>query len=295
MPRSAGDTWDIVTSVGFTALAVCAARALDSELQPPLAKDDYAAHFVAAAGEPNLAAAIHNADMTSATAFNAQWVGVRTRFFDEFFVEAIEAGIRQVVILAAGLDSRGYRLAWAAGTRVFEVDQPRVLEFKQQVLDQIRAVPTAQRLTVATDLREDWPSALTKAGFEPDQPTAWALEGLLPYLPGAAQDALFERLHKLSSDGSRIAAELGPDPGEVGEFAQSIATISELKAQRPVYDLWYDDPRLDTKRWLAERDWNVRDVDLVDKAGAYGRPFQGLPSIFARFMRSKFFTAIRVR
>lgn len=88
MARSAGDTWDIVTSVGFTALAVCAAQALDAGLRPPLANDDFAAGFVAAAGEPNLIAAVDNADMSSAAAFNAQWVGVRTRFFDEFFADA---------------------------------------------------------------------------------------------------------------------------------------------------------------------------------------------------------------
>ena len=105
MPRSAGDTWDIVTSVGLTALAVCAARALDAALDPPLAGDEFA-FGVVAAGEPNLLAAVDNPDMTSAVAFNAQWVGVRTRFFDDFFVRAGRAGINQAVLLAAG-SSRG--------------------------------------------------------------------------------------------------------------------------------------------------------------------------------------------
>ncbi len=294
MSRTAGDTWDIVTSVGLTALAVCAARAFDAALDPPLANDDFAASFVSAAGEPNFVAALANNDMDSAAAFHAQWVGVRTRFFDDFFTRTGQSGIRQAVILAAGLDSRAYRLAWPADYAVFEVDQPRVLEFKQQVLDQQGAVPTARRVAIATDLREDWAGALIAAGFDPGQPTAWAIEGLLPYLPGAAQDALFERLHELSGVGSQIAADLGPVPGELREFADSMSSISHLATQPSVADLWYDDPRNDTKDWLAERGWAVAGADLLDKAAnEYGRRFRGLPPVFERLLRDKFFTATR--
>jgi methyltransferase (TIGR00027 family) len=295
MPRSAGDTWDIVTSVGFTALAVCAARALDAALDPPLANDDFAAGFVAAAGEPILIDALDNTDMTSTVALNAQWVGVRTRFFDDFFTRASQSGTRQAVILAAGLDCRAYRLVWPAEYPIFEVDQPQVLEFKQQVLDRQGAVPSTRRVTIAADLRDDWVGALIAAGFDPDQPTAWALEGLLPYLPGAAQDALFEKLHELSAPGSQIAVELGPDPGEAREFADSMpSTTSDDDARPPVAELWYDDPRADTKSWLIERDWDVTSVDLMDKAAnEYGRPFQGLPSTLERLLRLKFFTASR--
>lgn len=296
MARTAGDTWDIVSSVGFTALAVTAARALDAALDPPLAHDDYAAKFVAAAGEPNLAAAVADTDMNSAAAFNAQWVGVRTRFFDDFFTRAGHSGVRQAVILAAGLDSRAYRLTWPADFTVFEIDQPRVLEFKQQELDRQGATATTRRITIAADLRDDWAGALLAAGFDSGRPTAWALEGLLPYLPGAAQDALFEKLHELSAAGSQIAAELGPEPGEVQEFADSIPPIAQDGTQPQIADLWYDDPRTDTKSWLVQQDWAVHDADLVQKAAEeYGRPFQNLPSTFERLMRTKFFTATRNR
>jgi methyltransferase (TIGR00027 family) len=296
MARTAGDTWDIVTSVGLTALAVCAGRALDAALDPPLANDDFAAGFVTAAGEPNLAAAVANTDMDSAAAFNAQWVGVRTRFFDDFFTRAARSGTSQAVILAAGLDARAYRLAWPANYAVFEVDQPRVLEFKQQVLDERGAAPLARRVVVATDLRDDWAGALIAAGFDPRQPTAWALEGLLPYLPGPAQDALFVKLHELSAVGSQIATELGPEPAEVREFAESMPAINQLAAQPAVAELWYDDPRVNTKDWLAEQGWAITAVDLMDKAAhEYGRPFQGLPPVFETLLRDKFFTAVRNR
>ena len=294
MARAAGDTWDIVTSVGFTALAVCAARALDAALDPPLANDPFAAGFVTAAGEPNLIAAVANTDMTSAAAFNAQWVGVRTRFFDDYFTRAARSGAQQAVILAAGLDSRAYRLEWPSGCTGFEVDQPQVLEFKQQVLEARGAAPSTRRVTVAIDLRDDWAGALVEAGFDPGRSTAWALEGLLPYLPGPAQDALFERLHGLSAVGSQIAAELGPAPGEIRDFADSVPTISQDSDQPPVSELWYDDPRTDTKAFLAERHWEVTGVDLVETAASeYGRAFHELPTVFDRLLRSKFFSAIR--
>lgn len=297
MVRTEGDSWDIVTSVGYTALAVAAGRALDAKLDLPLAHDDHAAAFVAAAGAPQLAAAVATADMTSSAAFNAQWVGVRTRFFDNFFADAAGAGVRQHVILAAGLDSRAYRLPWPAITTVFELDQPKVLQFKDEVLKRSGSQPSARRVTVAVDLRDDWPAALREAGFDATQPTGWILEGLLPYLPGAAQDALFERLNDMSAPGSRVAAELGPEPGELERLAASIKTVvgetSDGETQPNLRDLWFDDPRLDTKTWLGERGWTVTEANLVDAAVAYGRPLRDLPPAFENFLSTKFFTAVQ--
>ncbi|EUA52618.1 methyltransferase, TIGR00027 family protein [Mycobacterium xenopi 3993] len=80
------------------------------------------------------------------------------------------------MILASGLDSRAYRLAWPAGTVVFEVDQPQVVDFKTATLAELGAQPTADRRTVAIDLRNDWPGALQEAGFDPACPTAWIAE-----------------------------------------------------------------------------------------------------------------------
>ena len=96
-------------------------------------------------------------------------------------------------------------------------------------------------------------------------------------------------MHELSAVGSQIAAELGPESGEVQEFADNMPAISQDGTQPPVADLWYDDPRANTKEFLAERHWKVTSVDLVDKAAnEYGRPFQGLPPIFDRLLRTKF-------
>ncbi len=152
-------------------------------------------------------------------------------------------------------------------------------------------------MTVAVDLRDDWPAALREAGFDSTQPTGWILEGLLPYLPGAAQDALFERLNDMSAPGSRVAAELGPEPGELEHLAASIKTVvgetSDGETQPNLRDLWFDDPRLDTKTWLGERGWTVTEANLVDAAVAYGRPLHDLPPAFEIFLSTKFFTAVQ--
>src|SRR6201985_830214 len=100
-------------------------------------------------------------------------MAARPRFFAAFFHEAPPAGIRQAVILASGLDARAYRLDWPTGMTVFEVDQPEVIAFKTETLAELGAAPTTDRRTVAIDLRNDWPAALTEAGLHRSQPTAW--------------------------------------------------------------------------------------------------------------------------
>jgi methyltransferase (TIGR00027 family) len=150
---------------------------------------------------------------------------VRTKFYDDYFLQAARAGIRQVVILASGLDARAYRLPWPPGTVVYEVDRTQVVDFKTRTLADLGAAPTADRRTVAVDLRDDWPAALREAGFDPAQPSAWSAEGLLGYLPPEAQDSLLESLTRLSAAGSRVATE-SRSPDESG-IAGALHTISD--------------------------------------------------------------------
>ena len=212
--RTDGDSWDITESVGATALGVAAARAAETVRPDALIRDEYAYLLTASAGPAWAQMASGDDDWLGddeharrlhEMARNYQ--AVRTHYFDGYFNAAVRTGIRQVVILAAGLDSRAYRLDWPAGTTVFEIDQPKVLGYKTSTLDAHGAVPKARRLPVAVDLRDDWPAALIAAGFDPAQPTAWLAEGLLPYLPGDAQDRLFDMITSHSAAGSRIAVE----------------------------------------------------------------------------------------
>ena len=215
MTRSDADSWDLASSVGATATMVAAARALASREPEPLINDPYAADLVRAVGVDFFTRLV-NGEIPLTTLegdgprLMANVIAVRTRFFDDFFVDAGAAGIKQAVILASGLDSRPYRLPWAAGTTVFEIDQPQVIEFKSTTLAGIGADPAADRRTVGIDLRADWPTALQDAGFDTTAPTAWLAEGLLIYLPPEAQDRLFDNITALSAPGSTIATEFVP-------------------------------------------------------------------------------------
>jgi methyltransferase (TIGR00027 family) len=201
MPRTENDSWEITQSVGATALGVAAARAAETESENPLIKDPFARVFVDAAGEgmwsmysnPKLLAkAVElEPDVRNRIQLMIDFMATRTAFFDEFFLGAADSGIRQVVILAAGLDARAWRLPWPDGTVVYELDQPKVLEFKSNTLREHGADPTAQLVNVPIDLRQDWPKALREAGFDPSRPAVWSAEGLVRYLPAHAQDLLF--------------------------------------------------------------------------------------------------------
>src|ERR1700686_5242248 len=233
MARTDDDTWDLASRGGAPATMVAAARAQATNDPKPLINDPFARPLVEAVGIDLLTRMVRG-EVTLAEVDDEQTRGVRrmkdnmaarTKFFDEFFLtatgggnsaeatgggnsaEATAAGIRQVVILAAGLDARAYRLPWPAGTVVYEIDQPEVIAFKTTTLTGLGAEPTADRRTVAIDLRQDWPAALRESGFDPDRPTAWIAEGLLGYLPPEAEGRLLDKITALSAAGSRFATE----------------------------------------------------------------------------------------
>jgi methyltransferase (TIGR00027 family) len=202
---------------------------------------------------------------------------VRTHFFDAFFADAADAGIRQIVILASGLDSRAYRLEWPGGTTVFEIDQPKVLEYKAATLAEHDVEPSALLREVPIDLRYDWPAALAAAGFDASVPTAWLAEGLLMYLPADAQDRLFAQITDLSAPGSRVAAEtVGVQAQDrrdaMRERFQQIAAQFGMEDATNVGDLMYhDEDRADVTDWLNGHGWAASAVTSQDEMQRLGR------------------------
>ncbi|MUM19174.1 class I SAM-dependent methyltransferase [Mycobacterium sp. CBMA271] len=296
--RTEGDSWDIVSSVGFTALGVAAARAIENAHAEPLVRDTYAEHFVRAAGEPNLIALLDNPEAQGTNPTTAlRQIGLRSKFFDEFFVSATNSGCTQAVILAAGLDVRAHRLPWPEGTKVFELDQPQVLEFKDRVLAEHGATPTSDRREIAVDLRDDWPAALLAAGFDPEAPTAWSAEGLIIYLPSAAQDLLFERVVALSAPGSQIAVEAlrgRPDFSKWGEVQKKYADEDHPMSKVDISSLFYDEERADVQEWLAARGWTVQGADALQLAAAYGVEVPELPQEIVELTKQgNYLTAVR--
>jgi methyltransferase (TIGR00027 family) len=281
--RTNDDSWDIATSVGSTAVMVAAARAGETERAQPLIRDPFAKILVEGAGtgvwelmlDDAFVAKVAEADPEVAVIFEhmGSYQAVRTHFFDAFFADATAAGIRQIVILASGLDSRAYRIDWPAGTD----DQPKVLEYKATTLAAHGARPSAALHEVPVDLRQDWPAALTQAGFDASLPTAWLAEGLLMYLPAEAQDRLFTQVSELSAPGSQVAVEtMGVQAkdrrDEMRKRFQQIAVQFGIEDAVDVGDLMYhDEDRADVAEWLSGHGWTATAVASRDEMRRLGR------------------------
>lgn len=275
MARTDNDTWDLASSVGATATAVAASRAVASRGPDPLLDDPFAEPLVRAVGVDSFVKIIDGEAFTENPVLNrktmSEQIAVRTRFFDDFFSTACAAGIRQAVILAAGLDTRAYRLPWPARTVVFEVDQPQVIEFKTTTLDGLGAEPTAIRRTVAIDLREDWPTALREAGFDPTQPTAWIAEGLLVYLPPDAQDRLFDNITALSAPGSRVATENMDMKSMPADWTEKLDERSRRAGSSiSLSELFYSGERNSARDYLSEHGWQVSTQTTAEAFAANG-------------------------
>jgi methyltransferase (TIGR00027 family) len=265
MARSDNDSWDLASSVGATATMVAASRALASRGPDPLIADPFAEPLVRAVGVEFFTRMVDGEIQLDETdpEFNqqrmAEGMAVRTRFFDSLFTSAASAGVRQAVILAAGLDARAYRLPWPSEMVVYEVDQPQVIEFKTTALAELGAEPSADRRPVGIDLREDWPTALQENGFDTSEPTAWIAEGLLVYLPPHAQDRLFDNITALSAPGSRLATE------QVGDMKALTDGRSQRMAERlrqygfdvQLSDLIFDGERSHVVEYLTGLGWRV--------------------------------------
>ncbi len=280
--RTDDDNWDITTSVGSTALFVATARALEAQKPDPLAIDPFAEVFCRAVGG-NAADVLDGKDPENQL-LTPDWgvhfvnfQGARTKYFDDYFRRAADAGVRQVVILAAGLDSRAYRLAWPDQTTIFELDQPQVLDFKREVLAEQGAKPNAERREVAIDLREDWPQALRDSGFDAAKPSAWIAEGLLIYLPAAAEEQLFTGINTLAAAASHVAVEDGA-PLPPDDFAAAVEEERAAVAEgdrRVFFQLVYNERHAPADHWFDEHGWTAEATPLPDYLRKVGRPVPG--------------------
>lgn len=188
------------TTLGATAHWTAAARALENERPDRLFSDPWA---------QALAGDIGTAWMAGRPPESLLPIVLRTRYFDDRLLEAVqEHGLRQVVLAAAGLDTRAYRLVWPAGVRLFELDQAEVLLCKQLALAGAGAQPACERITAAADLAGSWRQALVEAGFNPAQPAAWLLEGFLFYLSSEQLVCVLEEVTALAAPGSWLGFDI---------------------------------------------------------------------------------------
>ncbi|MEB3984061.1 class I SAM-dependent methyltransferase [Mycobacterium sp. 663a-19] len=277
MTRTEDDTWGPATGVGTTATFGAVARAVATNAG--LLDDPLAEHLVRAAGVDYFTRLIDDRryadDGGAYSVVNgmADVLAAHTRFVDEYLADAGRAGIRQVVILGSGLDTRPYRLWWPPGTTVYEIDQPEVIDFKTGVLRGLGAGLTANRRAVGVDLRQDWLDGLRRVGFDAAQRTVWVAEGVLVgYLSPRAQNRLLETLTAQSAIGSRLAADHMPTWSQ-----------AQMDAGRAFIDIWRQQG-LDVDlaalthpgeyryvpQHLAARGWETVERKVTDMFGAIG-------------------------
>jgi methyltransferase (TIGR00027 family) len=269
---------NIRQGVGQTAIGVAKMRARESERADRLFHDPYAGAFVDAAPEAPVGAVPgatvpRPAPPGGSTALGAIFqarVAIRTRFYDDYLLAACAAGCRQVVLLAAGMDTRGYRLDWPAGTRLFEIDQPDVLAFKDAVLTTRDAVPRCHRVARSADLRQNWAGVLLDSGLRPSERTAWLAEGLLIYLTAEEAGQLLATITGLSTPGGTIAFEYH-ETGDVSH-ARTLPGMSRITA------LWKGGLGAETPDWLGRHGWQVQTHGIGPVAAGYHRSMPGRAS-----------------
>jgi methyltransferase (TIGR00027 family) len=190
--------------VSATALWTAAERARESTRPNRLIEDPFAAEL---AGEEGLR---HQRFMDERVPRNTEnpFVAIQTRFFDDYLLEAAASGIRQVVLVAAGMDSRPFRLAWPDGVRLWELDLGAILDAKEVVLGRLGATPRCDRRPVAADLREPWEPALLEAGYRSAEPAAWLVQGLIEFLEEDQVDRLFAAIAAIAGPGSRLGVDV---------------------------------------------------------------------------------------
>lgn len=303
MARSEGDTWDLANSVGATATMVAAARA--AATRRAIITDEFAEPLVRAAGLDlftKLATGeLDSSDIEEGVGFSrfVDTFAARALFYDDYFAAAGQAGLRQVVIVASGLDSRAYRLPWPAGTTVYEIDQPEVIAFKTATLAEIGAAPTAELRTVGIDLREDWPTALQASGFDPSKPTAWLAEGvLIGFLPPEAEVRLLDAIIPLSSEGSRFAADFGAVAGTSPEALEKSRLMAEGWRRQgldlDITALTYPGEHTDVAAHLRANGWEATEFRLSDLFSAAGLPELGEAEHQAPAATISFVRAVRL-
>ena len=253
----------MLTGVPKTALGVARIRAAETARPDRLFDDPYAAAFVDAMPEA-YAADTRDTSAGSVGARIALHVVVRTKFYDDYVLSAAADGIRQIVLLAAGLDTRALRLPWPDGTHVFEIDLPETTAFKDGVLTGANATATCTRHVIVADLTADWTTSLIRAGFDPSQPTAWLVEGLLVYLTYDDAARLLETIGEVSAPGSRLSCEQG-------RTAMQLAAQSGESGASEATKLWQGGIA-EVPEWLSEHGWSVEEFDIADLARDYDRP-----------------------
>jgi methyltransferase (TIGR00027 family) len=266
--------------LGSTARWTASVRAMESAREDRLFHDPWAAALAGKEGDEWI---------KQRSADSVAPIVLRTRFFDDFLQRiTTQNGIRQVVLMAAGLDTRAFRLSWPDQTRLIELDHPSVLKYKEQVLGTAGAQPACVRQIIEVDLTDPWGEALTEAGFDPRQPSGWLLEGFLFYLSNQSITHILDEVTCLAAPGSWMGFDI----------MNSITLTSPLtrqwvEMQANLGASWIgtmDDP----EGFLTRRGWKATLTQAGQADANHGRwPFPVIPTTMPDIPHNWFVTAQR--
>jgi len=266
------------TLLGGTARWTAGVRAMASAREDRLFNDPWAAALAGAEGK-------EWAENPSGD--NGVSIIVRTRFFDDYFQRIISTSdIRQVVLMATGLDTRAFRLPWPEGTKVFELDQPQVLQYKEQILSSAGAQPASKRHAIEVDLTGPWTDALIKAGFDPQQPSVWLLEGFFHYIPTESITHILDDITSQAAPGSWLGFDIINKAMLTSQWTRQF--VEDLTKAGTPWIGTMDNP----EDFLASRGWKATTYQPGEKEAHFGRwPYPVIPRIIPNIPRTWFVIA----
>ena len=268
------------TSLASTARWTASVRAQESAREVALFRDPWAAQLAGEEGQRWIA---------ERNEFGVVPILLRTCYFDDFLQRVTqENGLRQVVLMAAGLDTRAFRLPWPMGTHLFELDQPEVLSYKDEILQAANAKPACDRFVIPANLAEPWQDILLESGFDPGQLSVWLLEGFLFYLPSNMVVSLLDQVNDLAATGSWLGFDIINS-----EMLTSPLTRSWVEMQAATGAPWIgvlDDPQA----FLAERGWQAYLTQAGQPDANHGRwNFPVIPTTMPGMPHNWFVTAVK--
>lgn len=236
--------------VPFTARLMAAMRAKETTRPDRLFNDSFAEQLAGEEAFTFLEKKLKGEDRA--------YVAVRTRFFDDFLFHS-RTQVNQIVILASGMDTRAYRLPWSPESKIYELDQPQVLETKAAIL--CDATPNCQHYTIPTDLTQPWSHLLLEQRYQPNLPSFWLLEGLLMYLTEPQVRQLLETISQLATIDSYLGLDL-----------VNVKSI-EYEPYKGYFRSGFDCP----EKLLAEYGWKAEVIQPGDESAHFGRYINKLP------------------
>jgi methyltransferase (TIGR00027 family) len=204
------------------------------------------------------------------------FIAMRSRFAEDSARRALAAGVKQILVLGAGLDTFAYRLEPTHDLRVFELDHPATQRDKRRRLTEAQIAEPKHVAYVAHDFEHgSMTAALKSAGLDPERRTFVIWLGVTPYLTEAAVYATLGELARLPG-GAEVVFDYANPPDRIKEAAAR--NYHEQMAERVAasgepFRCSFDSAELHARA----RRLGYAEIEDLDRAALVGRYLPDLP------------------